>query len=287
MAATLVHEDTNSAFAGDVDEIILTRAAAYDAAAVYVVFVNNGTDSAGPVPEDDGGGTWVEVFSEVFSAAMHSVFYREAGGSSFDEVAVTYPDLVYIPQAILAKIVPTSGYTIDEGNISAFYNETFTSGAGEDPRQMDSSGATSGNLMTASVGWWQASVTLTPDAEWTFVDDVNDGDRFLAVQETDAPESTVDFDVSGLGGTGYGVCIEWPEVSALSREQEGFRFRDDDDDEADASALASQDVDISRGKEVNTRLRMLTNYTGDPPSEALKVQYRRVGDAESEWEDIS
>ncbi len=42
-------------------------------------------------------------------------------------------------------------------------------------------------------------------------------------------------------------------------EQEGFLFRDDDGDEDEANGLANQDTDISRDKDVNTRLRMLIN----------------------------
>jgi hypothetical protein len=36
---------------------------------------------------------------------------------------------------------------------------------------------------------------------------------------------------------------------------------------------------------VNTRLRVLTNVTGDAPSEGLKLQYRRANGAD-EWKDV-
>lgn len=73
-------------------------------------------------------------------------------------------------------------------------------------------------------------------------------------------------------------------AATLSREQEGFRFRADDGDEDAATWLDAQDTDVTRAKQLNTRLRILTNVTVDAPSEALKLQYRKAG--ASEWHDI-
>ena len=73
----------------------------------------------------------------------------------------------------------------------------------------------------------------------------------------------------------------------LVREQEGFRWRDDDADEDEAAWLDTQDTNITRGKETNTRLRILTDTSaGDPPSEGLQLEYRKVGDPDSEWRKV-
>lgn len=48
-------------------------------------------------------------------------------------------------------------------------------------------------------------------------------------------------------------------LSATNVEQEGFRWRDDDNNEASATWLESQDTDITRAKNTNTRLRVLVN----------------------------
>ena len=57
-------------------------------------------------------------------------------------------------------------------------------------------------------------------------------------------------------------------------EQEGFRFRDDNDDENSAAWLASQDTDITRPIETNTRLRVLIDTTNDAPSYQYQLEYR-------------
>lgn len=75
--------------------------------------------------------------------------------------------------------------------------------------------------------------------------------------------------------------------ASVVRELEGFRFRADDGSESGASWLASQDVNISRAKNVNTRVRVLVDTdTADPPSEGVQLEYRKVGDAATEWRKV-
>jgi hypothetical protein len=70
-------------------------------------------------------------------------------------------------------------------------------------------------------------------------------------------------------------------------EQEGYRWRADDGDEDEATWLALQDADIVRGKNVNTRLRGTLDSSGkEPPTAQVAVQYRKVGDPDSEWRDV-
>jgi len=76
-------------------------------------------------------------------------------------------------------------------------------------------------------------------------------------------------------------------VAAVEFEQEGFRWRSDDGDEDAATWLQAQDVNLARGKNQNTRLRVLVDATGNPPSRTATLQFRKVGDPDSEWETVS
>jgi hypothetical protein len=62
-------------------------------------------------------------------------------------------------------------------------------------------------------------------------------------------------------------------------EQEGFRFRDDNGSESGATWLTYQDTDITRGKNTNTRLRVLLNTTDDPSSAQYQLEYKKSTDS--------
>ena len=79
--------------------------------------------------------------------------------------------------------------------------------------------------------------------------------------------------------------VELAEILWLTLE--AFRFRDDDGTEITASWLGSQDANINRTTELNTRLRVLLDTNSDAPGLQLKLQYRPVGDPDWEWRDIS
>lgn len=70
-------------------------------------------------------------------------------------------------------------------------------------------------------------------------------------------------------------------------EQEGFQFREDDGSESAATDIGAQDANATRGKLVATRLRILTETdTGDPATATAALEYRKVGDADSEWRKV-
>jgi len=71
--------------------------------------------------------------------------------------------------------------------------------------------------------------------------------------------------------------------SSSLTEQEGFRFRNDDGSESAATFRQSQDVNDSVARNVNIRLRLLVNATGDPDSEQYQLEYKETGDAASEY----
>ena len=107
--------------------------------------------------------------------------------------------------------------------------------------------------------------------------------------------------LSGGGGSaedpgiwsGDGGNDEWAAATIACRpgptysyEQEGFQFRLDDGSESGATDIGSQDGYISSNKGTNRRLRILSNATGNPPSHQVTIQFRKVGDPDSEWEDV-
>jgi len=65
-------------------------------------------------------------------------------------------------------------------------------------------------------------------------------------------------------------------------EQEGFRFRKDDTDE---TWIIDQDINVTQPTLENKRLRIVTNITNDPPSQAFKLQWRKVGT--NTWQDVT
>ena len=64
-------------------------------------------------------------------------------------------------------------------------------------------------------------------------------------------------------------------------EQEGYQWRDDTQDETSDGndLLAAQDANITRWRNVNTRLRVLVNATGDPDATQFRLEYRKKGSA--------
>ncbi len=73
---------------------------------------------------------------------------------------------------------------------------------------------------------------------------------------------------------------------SASYEQEGYRWREDDGSETAATWIVAQDTDITRAKETNTRLRVISNATGNPATHQTTLEYRKVGDADSEWRSV-
>jgi hypothetical protein len=71
----------------------------------------------------------------------------------------------------------------------------------------------------------------------------------------------------------------YDDALSLVIDQEGFRFRNDDGDEDGATWIDAQDTDITREIEVNTRLRLLLNATGDPPSSQYRLEYKKSSDS--------
>lgn len=90
--------------------------------------------------------------------------------------------------------------------------------------------------------------------------------------------------VTWTGATNCTAAMQVVEIKSAeaTAEQEGFRWRNDDDNQINATWRQAQDVNDSIGKNQNIRLRMLTNYTGDPATTQLALHYKKNGDPDSE-----
>ncbi len=77
------------------------------------------------------------------------------------------------------------------------------------------------------------------------------------------------------------------EYSTATFDQEGYRWRKDDGSESAAGWHAAQDVDVTLPGETTTRVRVLVDTSGDTATSQMKLQFRKVGDADSEWEDVN
>jgi len=77
------------------------------------------------------------------------------------------------------------------------------------------------------------------------------------------------------------------EGGAATIDQEGFRWRNDNGSESTATWAAAQDVDVTKGKETTIRLRVLLDVTGIVTSEQFQLEFKKNGDADSEYEAVS
>ncbi len=67
----------------------------------------------------------------------------------------------------------------------------------------------------------------------------------------------------------YGIPVAY--------NQTAYRFRNDDGSESLATWLAAENTAITRAALTNTRLRVQENVVGNPSTQAVKLQYRKVG----------
>ncbi len=85
----------------------------------------------------------------------------------------------------------------------------------------------------------------------------------------------------------YGIDeIQIVGTVLATTETEGYRWRDDDGSESAATWLAVQDTNVSVGKTINVRLRVLTDTTGDAPSVTRTLQYKRDDEGTTEWRTV-
>jgi hypothetical protein len=75
------------------------------------------------------------------------------------------------------------------------------------------------------------------------------------------------------------IAFKSVAAGGATLDQKSFRFRNDDGDEDAATWLASQGADITREKNLNTRIRMLLQSTGNPDSAQYQLEYKKSTDS--------
>ncbi len=83
----------------------------------------------------------------------------------------------------------------------------------------------------------------------------------------------------------YGID-EIQIVGSVLWEQEGYRWRNDNGSESAATWKQNQDKEDIMTKTTNTRLRVLNDSAANDATKTVTLQYRRVGDPDSEWRSI-
>jgi len=76
-----------------------------------------------------------------------------------------------------------------------------------------------------------------------------------------------------------------PAAVSLVLGQEGFRWRDDNGTEITADWLENQDINLTRPRNVNTRLRTIVNTSNYATANKYQLEYRKVGDVD--WKKVS
>lgn len=97
--------------------------------------------------------------------------------------------------------------------------------------------------------------------------------------------TNVGFGLDGDNAVFTGLVVE--PVVTLAREQSAYRFWEDDAAYASATALANQDTAANFTEDTNAIVALQVQALGDPATKQYKLQFRRQGDADSEWEDIA
>jgi hypothetical protein len=131
---------------------------------------------------------------------------------------------------------------------------------------------------------------------WTnFAGDTWQADANSPAMTTRATQGEVvfrDYELATAGATGAktaqvtsqtskmkAILLGIASLESYSLEQEGARFRNDDGNETAATWAAAQDANVTAPAGTNLRLRLLANATGDPPSQAYRLDYKKSTDS--------
>lgn len=141
--------------------------------------------------------------------------------------------------------------------------------------------------VVAIVASGNASTTLWASAMTEQTDQTDASSHSSLADRLSITNGNIDIEPTVASQNRAAACsASFAPEAPLASEQEGYRFREDDGSESTATWIAVQDVDITRGKETNTRIRVLLDMTGDAPTQQVTLQYRKVGDADSEWRNV-
>lgn len=180
-----------------------------------------------------------------------------AGASSYNGVDQTNPINVTgtasggLVEASTSVTTLSDGCMAVDSTIKYATNETLTVGTGQTSNYSTVRGSGFGIAGASSYELKTTAGAVTMNHTWT----VNDRDWAMVVAAL-APSGAV----------------------TSTREQVRFIFRNDNGSQGAASMISPANVNITRAKGTNTRLRFAVTTTGDAPSSAYQIEYRKVGD---------
>lgn len=130
---------------------------------------------------------------------------------------------------------------------------------------------------------WSILETIPCTLTDSWISDTFDFSSFLST--TLHVRVRCDTDANFTNDIAFSTWHEYGSDKAAS-ETEGYRFRNDNGSETTATWRQGQDTVDSVAKETNLRLRVLTDFTGDPATMQATLQYKRDDEAASEWRDV-
>lgn len=182
-----------------------------------------------------------------------------AGATSFTGVHQTNPINVSgtasggLTEATVAVTSLVDGCMAVDSTVKYATNETLTVGSGQTSNYSTVRGSGFGIAGASSYELKTTAGAVTMNHTWT----VNDRDWAIVVAA-----------LTPSGGVTY------------TRTQDRFVFRNDNGSQTGASYIAPFNIDITRAKGTNTRLRFTVATTGDAPSSSYQIEYRKVGDTD-------
>ena len=217
----------------------------------------------------------------------NSIWYLlEAGiaAASTSVITPTYsatPDDQMIHAISYTGIDQTGGATTNPATAGAESNEATPNPLISDLTETDEGCVVAvrgtGN---AAAHTWQADLTEQTDQL-----DASSGSSMADRLSTTSGNVNVEGTSASQNRGAQAVATFAPALGATF-EQEGFRWRNDDGSESAATWRQNQDVDDTVAKEVNIRVRVLSDATGNPDTATATLQYKLDTDPTAEFRDV-
>ena len=252
---------------------------------VFFSGVGTATMSASNPRRNTVAGTAIAAYTVHSSTYYSGCYYWEDTDATGDHVITVNFTSTQTNTTMGAMYVENADVT--GGMIKSSTRQLNTWGGGTITLPLTSD---AGGMVLDTVFWQDADSTITVGANQTKQWDHNGYQNAWDVGYG-----------SWEAGTGGTITMSWEDIASTSfdahivvslvpasvtTEQEGFRFFKDDGSESAATGEAAQDVNITVGKGVRKRLRINRNFSGDPATETVALQYKKSGDGDAEYRDV-
>lgn len=246
---------------------------------------DGGTNPTDSITISGNGLTWTKVATVFYGSRRRLWVYRGTGTASAGAITMDYWGGSIYNETMWSvdEFTGVDSTTPNDAATTASILSTGTSLAVGDVGTPDT-----GDVIYGAFAMAVANDNLAPESGFTALTQIQNGANVRALlTEYDAtatldetPGSTWSTTLTtGNGAGGIGFIING---AAATTDQEGFRFRNDDGSETTATWLADQDTNITRDKDLTTRLRFLIDSSGDLPATQYQLEWRKMGDTASD-----